>query len=115
VEFVRFSKKKGVVLRRQLDRRWKARALLPVFVLAAGSLLLAGCSSTAASAPCTLKQLTLTLEQPHTSGPATTLPPSRDNDAGEGRIPDTHPDADVDANQRKALCQVYRSEHHLPG
>jgi len=43
------------------------------------------------------------------------LPPSHDNDAGRGRIPDTHPDADLDANQRAALCKVYKSETHLPG
>lgn len=90
---------------------------LPVLGLAAGSLLLAGCSSTATSAPCTLKQLTTTLEHPPTTGPpaigsVTTLPPTHDNDVGDGRIPDTKPDADVDANQRQALCKIYRSEKH---
>lgn len=112
--------KKGVVVRRQLNSRWKARALVPVFALVAGSLFLAGCSSTPTSAPCTLKQLTLTLEHPlttgpTTTGPTTTLPPTHDNDVGDGRIPDSHPDADVDANQRQALCRAYRSEKHLPG
>lgn len=43
------------------------------------------------------------------------LPPTHDNDAGKGRIPDTHPDADVDANQRAAMCTVYKIENHLPG
>lgn len=43
------------------------------------------------------------------------LPPTRDNDAGRGRIPDTRPDADLDANQRTALCKAYDSETHLPG
>jgi hypothetical protein len=43
------------------------------------------------------------------------LPPSRDNDAGRGRIPDTHPDADLDAGQRAALCEVYRNEKRLFG
>jgi hypothetical protein len=43
------------------------------------------------------------------------LPPTHDNDAGRGRIPDTHPDADLDANQRAALCKIYKSEKHLPG
>jgi hypothetical protein len=43
------------------------------------------------------------------------LPPSLDNDAGRGRIPDTHPDADLDANQRRALCEVYKNEKHLHG
>lgn len=36
----------------------------------------------------------------------TTLPPSHDNDAGVGRIPDRTPDADVDANQRPHICTV---------
>ena len=35
---------------------------------------------------------------------STTLPPSHDNDAGRGRIPDAHPDADIDANQRPPIC-----------
>ena len=43
------------------------------------------------------------------------LPPSHDNDVGRGRIPDTHPDADLDANQRTALCEEYQSEIHLRG
>jgi hypothetical protein len=34
-------------------------------------------------------------------GPVTTLPPSRDNDAGRSRIVDQYPDADVDSYQRK--------------
>jgi hypothetical protein len=36
--------------------------------------------------------------------PSTTLPPSHDNDAGDARIPDRTPDADVDANQRPQIC-----------
>ena len=43
------------------------------------------------------------------------LPPTRDNDVGRGRIPDSHPDADLDANQRAALCEVYKNETHLRG
>lgn len=43
------------------------------------------------------------------------LPPSRDNDAGRGRIPDARPDADLDANQRSALCEVYTNEKNLHG
>ncbi|MHB8379209.1 MAG: hypothetical protein ACYDB2_04720 [Acidimicrobiales bacterium] len=98
-------------MRHQLDRRWKVTAVLPVVGLLAASLSLAGCSQISSSAPCTMKQLTLTLEK-STVG---SLPLSHDNDAGEGRIPDTHPDADVDANQRAALCQLFKGEHHLPG
>jgi hypothetical protein len=41
------------------------------------------------------------------------LPPTHDNDAGKGRIPDAHPDADLDANQRAALCEVYKNEKNL--
>ena len=35
---------------------------------------------------------------------STTLPPSHDNDAGDARIPDSTPDADVGANQRHLGC-----------
>ena len=58
-----------------------------------------------------MKQMTRTL----TKSTAGTLPASHDNDAGQGRIPDTHPDADVDANQRAALCKLFQNERHLPG
>ena len=34
----------------------------------------------------------------------TILPPSHDNDAGKGRLPDLRPDADVDQNQRAQGC-----------
>lgn len=104
-------------MRFPLDRRWKASAVLPMVAVVVGSLFLAGCSSTTTSAPCTLKQMTLTLEHPPTTGPGptATLPPTHDNDVGDGRIPDTHPDADVDANQRQALCKAYKSEKHPSG
>jgi hypothetical protein len=36
---------------------------------------------------------------PAVGSTASSLPPSHDNDAGLARIPDAHPDADVDANQ----------------
>lgn len=35
---------------------------------------------------------------------STTLPPSHDNDAGDARIPDHAPDADLDYNQRHHSC-----------
>lgn len=98
-------------MRHQLDRRWKVTAVLPVVLLLVASLSLAGCSHTTTSGPCTMKQLTRTLEK-STVG---TLPASHDNDVGEGRIPDSRPDADVDANQRAALCQLFQGERHLPG
>jgi hypothetical protein len=102
--------KKDVVVPHQLDRRWKFAATLPVLLLVAASLSLAGCSHPAASATCTTQELIRAAGKAYTM-----LPPSRDNDAGEGRIPDTKPDADIDANQRAALCRVYKSEVHLPG
>jgi hypothetical protein len=97
-------------VRRQLRGCWKARAILPVVALFAGSLFLAGCGHGVASAMCTTKELNAVAGKGYLK-----LPPSHDNDAGRGRIPDTHPDADFDANQRAALCKVYKSEKHLPG
>jgi hypothetical protein len=94
----------------QLDRRRKFTAVVPVLLLFAASLSLAGCSHAVASATCTTQELIKAAGKAYTL-----LPPSHDNDAGEGRIPDTKPDADIDANQRAALCRVYKSEIHLPG
>ncbi|MHB8827832.1 MAG: hypothetical protein ACYC5Z_09235 [Acidimicrobiales bacterium] len=34
----------------------------------------------------------------------TTLPPSRDNDAGRSRIPDATPDADNDTSRSRVVC-----------
>lgn len=107
---VHFYTKKDVVVRHQLDRRWKVAAASPVLLLLAASLSLAGCSHATTSATCTTQELIKAAGKAYTM-----LPPTRDNDAGEGRIPDTQPDADIDANQRAALCRVYKSEIHLPG
>lgn len=96
---------------RPCSRRWRVSAVVPVLLFVGSSLSLTACSHTAVSAPCTASQMNLTLEKT-TRG---TLPPTHDNDAGKGRIPDAQPDADVDANQRAALCKIYKSEHHLPG
>jgi len=110
VEWLQLPAKKEVVVHRQPNRRWKVQALLPLVALVAGSLLLAGCGQSAASSSCTTKQLIEAAGSGYLK-----LPPTHDNDAGKGRIPDTRPDADIDANQRNALCAVYRSEKHLPG
>jgi hypothetical protein len=81
-----------------------------VVALVTSSLFLAGCGQRVASPTCTIKEL-MTL----TGKGFLELPPTRDNDAGKGRIPDSHPDADLDANQRAALCAVYRNENNLRG
>ena len=97
-------------MRHPLDRRWNIAAVVPVLLLFAASLSLAGCSHAATSATCTTQEMIKAAGKAYTL-----LPASHDNDAGKGRIPDTKPDADVDANQRAALCRVYKSEIHLPG
>jgi len=97
-------------VRHQLDRRWKFAAVVPVLLLFVASLSLAGCSHAATSATCTTQELIKAAGKAYTL-----LPASHDNDVGKRRIPDTKPDADIDANQRAALCQVYKSEIHLPG
>jgi len=71
-----------------------------------GFLILGGCSATPSSSAtsnastkssiCARNPPRLT---PVTSSTLSTLPPSHDNDAGRGRLPDSHPDADVDADQ----------------
>jgi len=79
-------------------------------VLIASSLFLAGCGKSVASSTCTMKELIGLAGRGYLE-----LPPTRDNDAGRGRIPDTRPDADLDANQREALCEVYKNEKNLIG
>jgi hypothetical protein len=71
-------------------------AVVTLFVV---SLSLAGCSSGGTNVACRVPALTAL---PGVSN--TTLPPSHDNDVGDARIPDTTPDADVDANQRHKVC-----------
>jgi hypothetical protein len=89
---------------------WAVRTILPVAAIIASSLFLAGCGQSVASPTCTTKELIAAAGKGYL-----TLPPSHDNDVGRGRIPDTSPDADLDANQRAALCTVLKSETHLPG
>ena len=87
---------------------YAARSILSVIALVTSSLLLSGCGQSVTSPGCTIKQLISLAGQGYFK-----LPPTRDNDAGRGRIPDTHPDADLDANQRSALCAIYKNETHL--
>lgn len=82
--------------------------MLTMLALVTSSLFLSGCGRTVASPGCTMKQLIALAGKDYLR-----LPPTRDNDAGRGRIPDTHPDSDLDANQRSALCEVYKNETHL--
>ncbi len=86
------------------------RTMLAVVALVTGSFLLGGCGRSVAIPTCTFKEMMAVAGKGFLQ-----LPPSRDNDAGRGRIPDSHPDADLDANQRAALCKIYDSETHLPG
>jgi len=97
-------------VRRQPKACCAARAFLSVLVLVTSSLFLAGCGRSVASPTCTMKELITLVGKGFFK-----LPPTRDNDAGRGRIPDSHPDADLDANQRAALCEVYKNETHLHG
>lgn len=82
----------------QMDTRRIAGTVFPVSFLVC-SVFLAGCNGTktplCAGSPTRLN--------PAVGSTASTLPPSHDNDAGIARIPDAHPDADVDANQKE--CQ----------
>jgi hypothetical protein len=102
--------RKGESERRQPRGSWPARTVLTVVALVTSSLFLAGCGRSVASPACTMKELIGLAGKGYAE-----LPPTRDNDAGRGRIPDTHPDADLDANQRAALCEVYENESHLTG
>jgi hypothetical protein len=87
-----------------------ARTMMSVVALVTSSLFLAGCDRSVASPTCTMKELIALAGKGYLH-----LPPSHDNDAGKGRIPDSRPDRDLDANQRTALCEVYRNEKNLRG
>jgi len=62
-----------------------------------GSLFLTGCSESSSATVCPKGLMKVTAPG------LKRLPPSHDNDAGDAKIPDTHPDADVDANQRHRI------------
>ena len=83
-------------------------AAATVVVVIGFSLSLSACSATGTIAACTKTTGDLVKSSEPISSkdvPSTTLPPSHDNDAGDGRIPDRTPDADVDANQRHHVCK----------
>jgi hypothetical protein len=97
-------------VRRQSKGCRAARTAVSGVAIVAGSLFLAGCGRGVASPTCTMKELLTLVGKGYLE-----LPPSHDNDVGRGRIPDSRPDADLDANQRAALCAVYRNEKNLRG
>lgn len=74
------------------------------------SLALAGCTSRPAALTCPPgEKLVIVITNPKVKPPklgvtSTTAVGNRDNDAGEGRIPDRVPDPDIDANQRHPEC-----------
>ena len=93
----------GTVRRRKVRYR---TAIVTAIVIAGFSLSLSACS-TIGTAACTKSSgalIKLSGSTLYKGSSSTTLPPSHDNDAGRGRIPDRTPDADIDANQRPHIC-----------
>lgn len=92
-----------------------ARAALPLALLT-GALILGGCSPTpsASSSSIAGAQSSICAKGPPRLTPVTgsaesTLPPSHDNDVGRMRLPDLHPDADIDASQVPKAGRCRRS------
>lgn len=91
----------------RLRRYLSASGIVGALLLA--TLSLSGCSGGSATVACAGTHgaskgalgLTTTNEKS-----TTTLPPSHDNDAGDARIPDHTPDADLDYNQRHHSCSL---------
>ena len=86
-------------------RCWTVGTTVATLFLVSASL--SGCSGGGKAVACRALSgasksgsgLTTTHEQS-----TTTLPPSHDNDAGDARIPDHTPAADLDYNQRHHAC-----------
>jgi hypothetical protein len=97
-------------VRRQQRSFRAARTFLSALALVTSSLFLAGCGRNVASPTCTIKELITLVGKGYFE-----LPPTHDNDVGRGRIPDSRPDLDLDANQRAALCGIYKNETNLRG
>jgi len=91
-----------------LYRKAIVAAIVTVIVIAGFSLSMSAGSTIGTTATCSkstgalIKSSGSTLSKGSSS---TTLPPSHDNDVGDGRIPDQTPDADVDASQRPQFCK----------
>lgn len=91
---------------RTRERRYRTAATVAASFLIV-SMSLAGCSSSGIPSACAGGlHTTAGSSGLHRSKSvsSSTLPPSHDNDAGEGRIPDRTADADVDANQKPQRC-----------
>ena len=101
----------GISSSRSRRRTVSLRAALVATAIVGCSLLMSACSVVGTTATCSsstgglIKTSGSTLSKGVSS---TTLPPSHDNDVGKGRIPDSTPDADVDANQRPHSCKVLK-------
>ena len=86
-------------------------AVVTAIVIAGFSLSMSAGSTSGVKATCSKSTSALTTSSASTlsnESPRTTLPPSRDNDVGDGRVPDRTPDADVDANQRAQICSALK-------
>jgi hypothetical protein len=76
-----------------------------------GFLILGGCSATPSASSASTKSSICARNPPRltpvTGSTLSTLPHSHDNDVGRMRLPDLHPDADVDASQvpKAGRCQ----------
>ncbi len=107
---IRSHAEKGSSLSRRRTVSLRA-ALVATMAIVGCSLLMSACSVVGTTATCSpstgglIKASGSTLSKGVSS---TTLPPSHDNDVGKGRIPDSTPDADVDANQRPHSCKVLK-------
>jgi len=104
-----WAKVVGGVVPSRLAKRITNTALSLTFL--GGVLLLGGCSATPSAPSNASTRSSICARKPRltpvTSSTLSTLPPSHDNDVGRRRLPDSHPDADVDANQvpKAGPCQ----------
>lgn len=109
------TKAVGGVGPRNLSNRIANTALSLTFL--GGFLFLGGCSATNSASSANSNARTkssICTRNPRGLSPIigstlSTLPPSHDNDVGRMRIPDAHPDADVDANQVPKADRCQRS------
>jgi len=96
---------------RNLSHRIAKTALSLTFL--GGFLILGGCSATPSASSASTKSSICARNPPRltpvTGSTLSTLPPSHDNDVGRMRLPDLHPDADVDANQVPKASRCHRS------
>lgn len=77
-------------------------ALVAAFVVLSSSAPARSCVGTTRTTTSPGGLLSTATTKPGTT--FTTLPPSRDNDAGRSRIPDATPDADNDTSRAREVC-----------